>query len=176
MRYLEVVLLLPLLLEHGQADIQRKQQRVSWILYAVNAYFFAQLATWTCFMLAYSDYGDRASFDKVYNFDPANKLLPAILLIISVMLFRCRFNSKKSQKVVASEKVIIIHVSLFLSFVVTYASKLIIFSYVQLWGETTCTKNEEQEIRDKVTAGITPPPYRKKVWQKYDKSMSFCIL
>ena len=80
-------------------------------------------------MLAYSDFEDIESYDKVYNFDPANKLLPAILLIISVLLFRCRFNSKKSQKVVASEKVIIIHVSLFLSFVVTYASKLIIFSY-----------------------------------------------
>ena len=80
-------------------------------------------------MLAYSDFEDIESYDKVYNFDPANKLLPAILLIISVLLFRCRFNSKQSQKVVASEKVIIIHVALFLSYVMTYAYRLIIFSY-----------------------------------------------
>ena len=39
-QYLEVVLLLPLLLENGQADIKRKQQRVRWILNAANAYFF----------------------------------------------------------------------------------------------------------------------------------------
>ena len=65
----------------------------------------------------------------MYNFDSANKLLPAIMLIISVLLFRCRFNGKQSQKVVASEKVIVIHVALFLSYVMTYASELILGSY-----------------------------------------------
>ena len=45
-------------------------------------------------MLAYSDFDDYLIQNKVMKFDPANKLLPAIVLIISVLLFRCRFNGK----------------------------------------------------------------------------------
>jgi hypothetical protein len=47
-----VVLLLPLLLEHRQADILKKQQKVRLIMNGVNAYFFAQVATWAFFMFA----------------------------------------------------------------------------------------------------------------------------
>ena len=57
-QYLEVVLLLPLLLERVQANIEKKQQRARWVLNTVNTYFFVQVATWACFMLAYSDYED----------------------------------------------------------------------------------------------------------------------
>ena len=80
-------------------------------------------------MLAYSNYEDKESFVKATNFDTANKVLPAILLIISVLLLRCRFNGKQSKKVVASEKVIIVHVSLFVAYIMSYASYLISNSY-----------------------------------------------
>ena len=58
-----------------------------------------------------------------------NKLLSAIVLIISVLLFRCRFNGKKSQKVVANEKVMVVHVTLFISYFIAYVSQMILFSY-----------------------------------------------
>ena len=93
-QYLEVVLLLPLLLEHGQADTERKQQRVCLALNVSNAYFYIQITTWTCFMLAYTDLEDKERMFKVESFDVANKFLPAILLIVSILLFRWRFNSK----------------------------------------------------------------------------------
>ena len=41
-----------------QANIEKKQQRARWVLNTVNTYFFVQVATWACFMLAYSDYED----------------------------------------------------------------------------------------------------------------------
>ena len=59
-----------------------------------NAYFYVQVATWTCFMLAYTDYEELTSNDKVKIFDVANKFLPATVLIVSVLFFRCRFNGK----------------------------------------------------------------------------------
>ena len=121
-QYIEVMLLLPLLLEHRQENIPSKQRRIVWILKSLNAYFFVQVAAWAYFMIAYSDFEDFEILFKVISFDPANKLLPAIVLVISVLLFRCRFNSKKSQKVVANEKVIVFHVILFLSYVITYSS------------------------------------------------------
>jgi len=39
--YLEVVLLLPLLMDHMQADLQKKRKRVYWIMNAANTYFYA---------------------------------------------------------------------------------------------------------------------------------------
>ena len=38
--YLEVVLMLPLLLDPGQADLQKKEKRVKSILKVINAYFY----------------------------------------------------------------------------------------------------------------------------------------
>ena len=80
-------------------------------------------------MLAYTNFEDYESYLKVYSFDPANKISPAIVLIISVLLLRCRFNGKQSQKLFAREKVIVVHVVLFLSYVITYATSLILSSY-----------------------------------------------
>ena len=93
-QYLEIVLLLPLLLDHSQADLEKKQQRVKWIMNAVNAYFFVQVATWATLMLAYSRFKDIRTNKLVFSFDAVNKFLPAILLIISILLFRSKFNSK----------------------------------------------------------------------------------
>ena len=80
-------------------------------------------------MLAYTDYDDFENMQKVKTFDPANKLLPAIILIISVLLFRCRFNGEQSQDVVANEKVIVAHLGIFITFVLTYAASIILSSY-----------------------------------------------
>ena len=63
-------------------------------MYMANAYFYVQVATWTGFMLAFADYEELEINDKVRIFDVANKLLPATVLIVSILLFRCRFNSK----------------------------------------------------------------------------------
>jgi hypothetical protein len=82
-------------MDHGQADLQKKQQRVRLILNLVNSYFFGQVAIWAGFMLAYIRYEDRVSMFKVQTFDAANKFLPAILLILSVVLFRNQFNGKQ---------------------------------------------------------------------------------
>ena len=51
-QYLEVVLLLPLLLENAQADIKKKQHQVRWIIYTANAIFYVMVATWACFMFS----------------------------------------------------------------------------------------------------------------------------
>ena len=80
-------------------------------------------------MLAYTNYEDYESMYKVESFDAANKFLPAIVLIISVLLFRCKLNGKQSKQVIANEKIIVVHVVLFLSYVITYASYLILDSY-----------------------------------------------
>ena len=120
-QYLEVVLLLPLLFEHGEVNIQKKRQRVRWVINGANAYFFIQVGAWACFMFAYTDYEDSAGTDKIKIFDAVNKLLPGIVLIISVLVLRSRFNGKKSNKFFAREKVIVVHVALFLFYILTYA-------------------------------------------------------
>ena len=90
-----------------------------------NAYFFIQVATWTGCMLAYTDYEVRPTFYRVYSFDAANKFLPVIVLIISILLFRRRFDGKQSQKVIANEKIIVVHIILFLSYAVFYSIYLV---------------------------------------------------
>ena len=80
-------------------------------------------------MLVYTFHEDGASLNKVIEYDPANKILPAILLIISVLLFRLRFNGKQSQRVIANEKLIVVHVTLFVFYAITYVSYLILTSY-----------------------------------------------
>ena len=44
-------------------------------------------------MFVYTGLEDQARYYKVQNFDAANKLLPAILLMVSILLFRLKFNS-----------------------------------------------------------------------------------
>ena len=121
--------MLPLLMDHSKADLRKKQNRVQLIMYSANTYFFVQVVTWAGFMLAFTDYEDKKRYAKVLDYDAVNKLVPAIILIISVLLFRCRFKSKQSQKVFAREKIIVVHVVLFLFFVVVYALNLILYSY-----------------------------------------------
>ena len=58
--YLEVVLLLPLLMDHMQPDLKKKKKRVSWIIKGANVFFYVQLATWAGFMIAYKDFEDGA--------------------------------------------------------------------------------------------------------------------
>ena len=71
------------------------------------------------------------------TYDVANKFLPAIVLIISVLYLRSRFNGKQSEKVFAREKIIIVHVTLLLSFIITYASFLFLDSYYMKSTETS---------------------------------------
>lgn len=123
------MLFLPLLLEHEQSDLKKKQRRVMWILNAANTYFFLQAATWAGFMFAYRSYEDRQIMFKVNKFDIVNIFLPAIVLIISVLLFRCRFNSKQSQKFFARERIIIVHLTIFLSSVILYAAWQVLTIY-----------------------------------------------
>ena len=56
--YLEMVLQLPLLMDHMQADLQKKRKRVKLIMNVLNAFFYLQLATWASFMLAYTNTDD----------------------------------------------------------------------------------------------------------------------
>ena len=80
-------------------------------------------------MFAYSDFEDRTRMNDVANFDALNKLLPAVLLILSILLLRCRVNGKKSKEVFAREKIIAFHVVIFLSLVTVYATNIILYSY-----------------------------------------------
>ena len=98
-------------------------------MYTANAYFLTQVTIWACCMFAYSRQEDIEIMRKVFKFDAVNKLIPAILLIITVLLFRCRFNSKQSKKVFAREKLIVVHVAIFLLFVTSYAASLVLYSY-----------------------------------------------
>ena len=73
-------------------------------------------------MFVYSRYEDKPDLSNLWNYDVFNKLFPAILLIISVVLFRCRFKGKKSEKILAREKIIVVHLVIFASYVLTYAA------------------------------------------------------
>jgi len=72
-----------------QEDLQEKRKRAQWIIYGANAYFYVQVATWASFMFVYRRFEDIQGFLRVVNFDAANKLLPAILLVFTILLFRC---------------------------------------------------------------------------------------
>ena len=76
-------------------------------------------------MFTYRKYEDKTIMSKVWNFDAINKFVPAILLIISVLFFRIKFNSKQSNKVFANEKIIALHLGIFLSFIIFYAPSLV---------------------------------------------------
>ena len=98
---------------------------------AANAYFIIQVTAWACCMFTYRREEDWAILNTVRDYDGANKLLPAIVLIVSIVLFRCKFNSKQSKKVFAREKIIVVHVIIFLFFLGTYAPSLILYSNYQ---------------------------------------------
>jgi uncharacterized protein (DUF486 family) len=120
---------LPLLIEHEQANMKTKQQRVRLILKTVDAYFYVQVTAWACLMLANTNYKNILSMEKVLSFDAANKLLPAIVLIISIVFFRYRFSGKRNQKIFARENIIVVHIAIFLFYVTTYAANNILNSH-----------------------------------------------
>lgn len=126
-QYLGVVLSFPSFLDPNQADCEKRQKNTRWIMCAANTYFYLQIAIWAGFMFAYTDYEDRNRFHKVYAFDAVNKLLPAILLIVSILVFRGMFNSKQAQKVFAKEKkIVLVHLVIFISFIILY----VVFTFV----------------------------------------------
>lgn len=48
-----------------------------------------------------------------------NKLLPAILLVISIVVFRSKFNSQQAHKVFAKEKkIVFVHLVIYISFII----------------------------------------------------------
>ena len=96
---------------------------------AVNAYFYAQVAAWSSCMFAYCREEDYAQMGAVANYDALNKVTPALLLILSILLFRFRFNGNKSKQVFARENIIAIHVIIFVSFIITYAPNIVLYSY-----------------------------------------------
>ena len=80
-------------------------------------------------MFAYTDYEDREKFHKAYVFDSVNKLLPAILLIISILIFRSKFNNEKTQKVFAKEKkIVLVHLVIFFSFIILYVAFTFVYN------------------------------------------------
>ena len=88
MQYLEVVLMLSLLMNPSQTDHQKKQKKFQWIIRAINLYFFIQVTVWTSFMLANIAHEYLDSYHKILQYDAANKLMPAFLLIVSIIIFR----------------------------------------------------------------------------------------
>ena len=92
-------------------------------MYAANAFFCLQITIWAGFAFAYSDSKDMTSFEKVYGFDVVNKLLPALVLVISIFFFRRQFNSKQAQKVFAKEKkIVLVHLGIFISFIIVFGT------------------------------------------------------
>ena len=61
---------------------------------------------------------------KVAQFDALNKLVPAMLLLISITIFRCKLNRNRNKKFFVREKIILVHLSIFLIFVVVYSINL----------------------------------------------------
>ena len=79
-------------------------------------------------MLAYRRYEDILGYYKVLYFDTFNKSLPAILLIISVLLIRRTFRSSGARGVLARERIVIFHLAIFFSYLITFAVFIILFS------------------------------------------------
>lgn len=92
----------------------------------VNAFFYAQLAIWAGLMLANRDTEDFKSYYKVRLFDTVNKLLPAILMIISILFIRLKLRRKQTMKVYSIEKLITVHIAIFLTYVIVYTASLFI--------------------------------------------------
>ena len=104
---------------------------------AANVFYYAQLATWAGFMLAYTDFEDGAKYAKVRIYDAVNKLVPAILLIISIVLFRCKLKNQRSNKVFAIEKLMIISLAIFIFYVIIYAASLALRFFMLTYGGPT---------------------------------------
>ena len=104
-----------------------------------NGFFYTQLAIWAGFMLAYTNTNDNENYYKVRSYDAVNKLAPAILLIISIVLFRCKLKIKSSKKFFAIEKLMIVHMTLFISYVLVYTASLLIW---HLWFNTDPASRE----------------------------------
>ena len=58
----------------------------------------------------------------VENFDAVNKLLPAILLIITILLFRCQVNGLQTSAFFSREKLMLFHTAIFLAYVCAYVA------------------------------------------------------
>ena len=95
----------------------------------VNAYFFAQVTTWAFFMFANRREEDQTIMNKLFICDAANKILPAIVLILSVLFFRWRFNSQQLQKVFARENIIVVLLGIFFFYIITYVTYLVLTCY-----------------------------------------------
>jgi hypothetical protein len=79
-------------MDQRQEGLQKKTKRVNWIIKAANTYFYLQVAIWESFILVFKDYADRENYLRVQNYDALNKLMPAVLLIVTILLFRCQVN------------------------------------------------------------------------------------
>ena len=123
--------MLPLLINHRRADVEKKQRSVQLIMYAAHTYFCIQIAIWAGFILTYSNWNDRILMTRVAEFDAVNKLVPALLLIISITIFRLKLSCNRNQRFFAREKIILVHVTIFLLFVLVYAINLISYSRSQ---------------------------------------------
>ena len=93
---------------------------------AANSYFFVQITAWAFCMFSFTSYEDAASVHKVQQFDVANKILPATVLIVTVLLFRYRLQKSKLEKVFAREKIIVFHLSSMLSPTQAPSSQIVI--------------------------------------------------
>jgi len=124
LKYFELVLKLPLLVNQRQDNLQSKRKRVNLILFAANVYYYVQITVWASFMLVYRRYEDKSKQALVSGFDALNKLLPAILLLCTVLILRCQIYKLQSKAFVAREKLIFIHMSIFLSYIFAYMTFL----------------------------------------------------
>ena len=75
-------------------------------------------------MLVYRSLDDLDSSYKVDNFDTANKLLPAILLVITILLFRCQVSRLRTRTFFSREKLMLVHTAIFLTYLLAYVTNL----------------------------------------------------
>ena len=95
---------------------------------ATHAYFYLQLTIWASFVVYYIQYEDYAEMTKLVELDAVNKLMPVLLLVISLTIFRFKLNYNRNQKFFARETIILVHLTISILFVVVYAANLMLYS------------------------------------------------
>ena len=97
---------------------------MQWIIFAASAIFYTLETIWASLMIFNRHESEKLAMDKIFILDAVNKILPALLLIITIMIFKGQINKLSARSFFAREKLMLVHTLLFCVFIVAYIAML----------------------------------------------------
>lgn len=75
---------------------------------------------WVSLMISHRHEDEKLKMQKIFILDVVNKILPALLLIITIMIFKSQIKKLKACAFFPREKLMLVHTLVFCVFIVAY--------------------------------------------------------